>query len=254
MRCLMPTCDIVIVSYKKDLTWLYLSLRLLLKNWHSPSRIIVRLDEDCRGEITNWNLGPRVIYRFVQPWPDGYIFQMYMKLLSDDFTDADLIMLCDSDLMLLASASLDTVMKDGKPIIEYCDWARGDKIAERVWRGPTSRVMGVDLHADFMVQAPFLFWRDTFSLTRQRIVNTTGKGFFESVYSDTPFTPAGFLNHPMTFADYEALNLYAATFQAERYYVRPNNHRPLDWPFKLYWSHGGLTREIQAELDAALCR
>jgi hypothetical protein len=248
----MPTCDIVIVSHRKDLTWLYLSLRLLLKNWQTPGNIIVRLEEDCRGDILGWGLGERVIYRFVDPWPDGYTFQMYQKMISDDFSPADLIMLCDSDLMLLAPASLDTVTKDGKPIIEYCEWHLGDPVAERVWRRPTSRVMGMDLDRDYMVQMPFLFWRDTFSKTRQRIVNTTERGFFESVYSDHPFHSANFLSHPVTFADYEALNLYAVKFEPDRYFIRATQDRPADWPWRLYWSHGDWSPQVEAFLTSKL--
>jgi hypothetical protein len=248
----MFAADIVIVSHRKDLTWLYLNLRLLLKNWQTPGDIIVRLEEDCRGDIANWNLGPRVLYRYVRPWADGYTFQMYQKMISDDYSPADILVLCDSDLMLLGPSSLETLMHDGKPIIEYCHWSQGDPVAERMWRGPTSRVMGVDLDRDYMVQAPFVFWRDTFSKTRQRIVDISGQGFYEAVYSDVPFRAANFLNHPVKFADYEALNLYAVKFQGDRYFLRSNNERPLNWPWRLYWSHGDWSPEVEKFLVSRL--
>jgi len=239
-------------QHKKDLTWLYLSLRLLLKYWQTPGNIIVRLEEDCREDIANWNLGSLVIYRYIQPWPDGYTFQMYQKMISDDFSSAEILVLCDSDLMLLAPASLDLLMHDGKPIVEYCNWSEGDKVAEQKWRGPTSRVMGIDLDRDYMVQAPFCFWRETFSKVRQQIVNTTGKGFFESIYSGVPFHPQAFLSHPMTIADYEALNLYAVKKEPDRYFLRSNASRPLDWPFRLYWSHGDWSPEVEQFLTSKL--
>jgi hypothetical protein len=248
----MPTCDIVIVSHRKDLTWLYLNLRLLLKNWRTPGNIVVRLEEDCRDDIANWRLGPRVIYRYVRPWADGYTFQMYQKMISDDFSPAEILVLCDSDLMLLAPASLDTVMHEGKPIVEYCHWSSSDPISERMWRATTSRVMGIDLDRDYMVQAPFLFWRDTFSKTRQRIVEVTGQGFYEAIHSTVPFNYQNFLSHPVTFADYEALNLYAVKFETERYFLRSNAERPLDWPWRLYWSHGDWSPEVERFLTSKL--
>ena len=246
------TCDIVIVSCKRDLTWLYLSLRLLLKNWQTPGNIVVRLEPDCREDIAAWNLGPRVIYRYVNPWRDGYTFQMYQKMISDDYSRADILVLCDSDLMVLAPASLENLMYEGKPIVEYCDWSDGDRIAERVWRGPTSRVMGIDLDRDYMVQAPFVFWRGTFAKTRRRIVEVTGQGFYDAVYSDVPFYHGNFLNHPVTFADYECLNLYAAKFEPDRYFLRSNKERPADWPWRLYWSHGQWSPEVEAFLTSKL--
>ena len=252
MRLPMPSCDIVIVSHRKDLTWLYLNLRLLLKHWRTPGKIIVRLEEDCRADIADWKLGPRVIYRYVRPWPDGYTFQMYQKMISDDFSDAELLVLCDSDLMLLAPASLEDLMHDGKPIVEYCEWANSDPIAEQKWRAPTSRVMGIDLDRDYMVQAPFCLWRDSFSKTRRRIVEVTGQGFYEAVHSTVPFRYQTFLSHPVTFADYEALNLYAIKFQPERYFLRMNSDRPANWPFRLYWSHGDWSPEVEAFLTSKL--
>lgn len=247
-----PTCDIVIVSHKKDLTWLYLNLRLLLKHWLTPSNIIVRLEEDCREVVNTWSLSDRVMYRYVAPWPDGYTFQMYQKMIADDYSPADILILCDSDLMLTAPSSLSDLMHNGKPIIEYCEWAQGDPVAERVWRGPTSRVMGMDLDKDYMVQAPFVFWRETFSATRQQIVNTTGLGFFEAVYSDVHFYPSRFLEHPMKFADYESLNLYAVKKEPERYFVRSNKERPANWPWRLYWSHGDWNQDVERYLISKL--
>ena len=243
-------CDIVIVSHKRDLAWLCYCLSFLRKNWKEPdSRIIVRLEEDCREIVKDWGL--EVAYRYVRRWPDGYTFQMYQKMISDDYTDAELLLLVDSDLMLISPASLADLMSNGKPIIYYLEWGESP-IAERVWRKPTSRVMGIDLDKDYMISAPFLYWRDTFSKTRLQIVNTTGKGFFEAVYSGTPFEATRFLEHPMTFADFEALNLYAAKFQADRYSLRPLQKRPKDSPFRLFWSHGDWTPQVRTFLDAKL--
>lgn len=242
----------MIVSHRKDLTWLYLSLRLLLKYWQTPGNIVVRLEEDCREDIRAWALGPRVIYRYVKPWPDGYTFQMYQKMISDDYSPAEILVLCDSDLMLIKPASLETLMHDGRPIVEFSEWNVSDPVSERMWRAPTSRVMGMDLDRDYMVQAPFIFWRDTFGATRQRIVEVTGRGFCDAVYSDVPFQAANFLNHPVTFADYEALNLYAVKFQADRYFLRANTERPRDWPFMLYWSHGQWSLEVEHFLTSKL--
>ena len=121
-----------------------------------------------------------------------------------------------------------------------------------MWRASTSRVMGMDLDKDYMVQAPFIFWRDTFCVTRQRIVSVTQKGFYDAVYSDVPFHAGNFLNHPVTFADYEALNLCAVKLQGDRYFLRANTERPLSWPWRLYWSHGDWWPEVEAFLTSKL--
>jgi hypothetical protein len=243
-------CDIMIVSHRGDLIWLYYCLRLLLMNWKEPgSRIIVRLEEDCRETVQRWDF-PGVYYYYIKPWPDTYMFQMWVKMTSDDFTHADMLLMVDSDLMLMAPAKLEDFLHNGKPIIETLEWSNS-AVAEQVWRAPVSRIMALDLDKDYMVRAPNLYWRETFAKTRQRIVQATGRSFFDAVYSSVPFDPRKFLSHPMTFADFECLNLYAATFERDRYFVRPQQIDPRN-PFRLFWSHGDWSSELQAELEDRL--
>jgi hypothetical protein len=247
-----PRCDIVIVSYLPDLQWLLYNLQFLCKNWKEPdSRFIVRLEPNCREHVERWAPNPRIIYHYVEPWPDGYHFHMFQKMVADAYTDAELIILLDSDVMLLRPASLDDLLSpEGKPLIYYLNWADADPVALAKWRGPTSQLLGIDLDGDYMVTVPFTYWRETFGLTRDRIAEVTGKPFKDAVYSELPFNYRNFLVHPMIYADYEALGLYAAKFQPDRYEVRP---RPSgkDWPFSLYWSHTPFDT-VRAELDQLL--
>jgi hypothetical protein len=242
--------DIVMVSHKPDLPWLSYSLRLILKYWKERGRIIVRLDENCREIVEKWPLD--VEFYYVKPWPDGYTFQMYQKMTADDFSDADLIILWDSDLMLTASADLSLLVDRCVPIIEYQEWDEAVTHSERIWRGPTSLMMGIDLDREYMCGVPFIYWRETFSKCRNQIARTHRRSFYDCIYSDTPFSAATFMTHPMKLADFEALGLTAAAFESDCYIFRHNKDRPKDWPWKLYWSHGGLTPEIRAELDALL--
>lgn len=240
--------DIVIVTRKHDLPWLRYSLASIGRYWAEDCRIVVRADEDCRDAlIETW--APIDVY-YVKPWPDGYTFQMYQKMTADDFTDAELIILWDSDLMLTRTADLNRLMFEGKPIIEYTDWGQAETNSEKVWRGPTSRMMGIDLDKEYMCGVPFIYWRETFSKCRQQIARTHKRSFFDCLYSDVPFSAKTFLSHPMKLADFEALGLTAAKLEGDRYSFRHNHQRPSDWPWKLYWSHGPIPF---GELDALIC-
>lgn len=242
--------EIVMVSHRPDLPWLKYSLQLILKYWSPTPKVIVRLDEDCRGVVEQWSLP--VEFYYVKPWPDGYTFQMYTKMTADDFTQAELIILWDSDVMLMGPANLGWMYWDDRPIIEYQEWGEAATNSEKIWRGPTSVMMGLDLNREYMCGVPFIYWRETFSKCRNQIARTHRRSFYDCIYSAVPFSASTFMTHPMKLADFEALGLTAATFEPDRYIFRHNRDRPKDWPFKLYWSHGGLTPEIQAELDAAL--
>jgi hypothetical protein len=242
---------ISMVSYRADLHWLSYSLRFLRRNFKEPgTEIVVRVEPDCREIIETWKI-PCVRYIYVEPWTDGYHFQMYMKLMSDTHTDADLIICVDSDLMLLRPVYLDDIIIDGKVPIDFLPWHESPE-AERVWRGPTSRLMGMDLHCDMMAGSPFPFWRDTFGKVRDHIEKTNGISYGEALYSTTPFTTAGFHNHQFKWSDYEAMNLYASTHQSDRYFLRSRHSTPFPWPWRLYWSRGDWSDELQAEFERRL--
>jgi hypothetical protein len=242
---------IVIVSYKPDLHWLSYCLRFLRRNFKEPGTpIVVRVEPDCRETVETWRVD-NVTYHYVDPWKDGYAFHMYMKLTADQYTDADLIILVDSDLMLFRPVFLDDILVDGKIPIDWLPWNESPE-AERVWRAPTSRIMGTDLDNDYMVSAPFPVWRETIAEVRQRIAKVNHCSFKDAVYSEVPFTTAGFHKHPLKLADYEALYLYAAKFQLDRYVLRNCHDRPKPWPWRLYWSRGDWSQELQAEFDRRL--
>jgi hypothetical protein len=248
--------SIVMVSHRPDLPWLHYSLRLIQKYWMPKPPIVVRLEEDCRPAVECWMLEDGVEFYYVKPWPDGYTFQMYQKMTADDFTDAELIILWDSDVMLTAPANLDLLLSPWReghlPIIEYQEWSDAATHSEKVWRGPTSRMMGLDLDREYMCGVPFIYWRETFSKTRYQIARTHRRSFFDCIYSTSPFSAKTFMTHPMKLADFEALGLCAAKVEPDRYNFRHNRDRPKNWPFKLYWSHGGLTDEIKGDLDSLL--
>jgi hypothetical protein len=226
---------------------------LILKFWQTPSRIFIRLDQDCEPIVKDWNFGPTVIYSYItDPWPDGYTMQMYEKMFADRISDADLIISWDSDLMLFAPATIETLMHEGKPIIEWCRWAESLPVSEQVWRGPCERAMGMSMDCELMIQCPFLWWRDTYKLCREHIERVNGKSLYDTVYSNVPFRAENFLKHPMKFSEHECLNLYASKFQPERYHLRHAKEQPTDWPWRLYWSHGDWNQPLKSHLQTIL--
>jgi hypothetical protein len=176
---------------------------------------------------------------------------MYQKLVADLHTDAELIILVDSDLMLFEPLYLNDIIVNGKIPIYYLPWEESRE-AEKVWRAPTSRLMGLDLHADLMTGSPFPFWRSTFGKVREHIETVNKMSYGEAVYSTTPFTTSGFHAHPMRWSDYEAMNLYASTHEPDRYMLRNQHDRPHPWPWRLYWSRGDWSANLQNEFDRRL--
>lgn len=246
--------DCVYCTYRKDLPWINYSLRLL--RWHLEGSygIVVRAEADCEDLVKQWKLPGR--WTYYQPWPDGYAFSMYQKEISDQHSDADLLMLWDSDHMLLERTDFSCFLENGKPIIRYREWDDdlNDNLlatAKRIWSPPVERLLGRPLDRDYMWAPPFVFHRSTFVACRNRIEEVTGLPFYDAVYSGVPYSHQNFLQHRMVNCDYEVLGCFAANFESDRYVLKhyePNK----PWPVRVYWSHGGLSREIKAELDALL--
>jgi hypothetical protein len=244
------------VTYRKDLSWICYSAQLLHKYFRAAFNTVICAEEDCRDVCSTWGL-PRTTYVYTKPWPDGYHFAMYTKATADQYCpDADLIMVLDSDHLLLEAARLEDFMDHGKPILHYRNWDDdpNDPVlleSRNQWGPPTERVLGISLDKDYMVGAPFLFWRDTFAEMRDRVEGVLGLPFQDAVYSDTPYDYHQFLSHPKRFCDYEAMGLFAAKFQSERYALI-HHEQGIHYPFRIYWSHGDWTAALRSKLDSLL--
>jgi hypothetical protein len=248
------TVDVVYITYRKDLSWICYSMQLLYKHLRGAFGVIVRAEENCKDVINTWGLP--VKYYYTEPWSDGYAFAMYQKLIADQYSQADVIMLLDSDHILLEPAHIDDFLDQGKPIVRYRNWDEDPNdsdltVGQRIWSPPIERTMGMQLDKNYMVGPPFMFWRETFTGVRTRVEEVTGLPFHDAIYSDAHYDYKKFLQHPMKFCDYEALGLYAAKFEPDRYVLKPHL-RGAPWPFRVYWSHGDWTPNLQAKLDALL--
>jgi hypothetical protein len=260
-------CDVVIKTWKPDLPWLAYCLRFLRKNWQERSSgIVILANEDCREGIASMHLngdsgvsyfrGERVYY--VRPWPDTYNFHMYVTMRADDFTDADLLLFVDSDLMLVEPASLDDFTTDGKPIIYYQRTAEleASKSPElhvhcRTWYPIMQEFFGHPPTRDYMTVFPMIYWAGTIQAVRRAITHKNGLGVEDALYSTRAFQPAAFVNHKFTFCDYEILGMWADINESYRYCFVHASEQPRP-KTKLYHSWTEWNSRTQIELERML--
>jgi hypothetical protein len=251
------TLDFVYVTHLKDLHWACYSMQLLHKHFRGAFGVHVRAEPNCEEAIKTWEL-PRTTYHYVEPWADGYNFQMYMKMIADQYSKADLIALLDSDHLLLEPLHFEDLLDHGKPLIGYRNWDDDPNdsdltVGRNQWGPPIMRTMGIELDREYMVRPPFVFWRETFAKVRSRVEEFMGLPFFDAVYSSHPYDYKSFLTHPKMFCDYEALGLFAIKFEPERYALK-HFPRGSHWPLRVYWSHGDWTPELHNALDLQLAK
>lgn len=246
-------CDIVIKTWFNDLGWLKYSLRFLAKNWlATDSRTIVLADEDCRDTIEAWGL-TRVDVFYVRPWSDGYTHAMVTKTTADEYSDADLILLWDSDVMMTNPLSLKSMMENGLPILRFTDYNSFEKeYPHAPWRKVVRRLFLTE-PVFYYTFLPALYWRSSFQAMRRYLARLHHRNFLDLTYSNVPFYPERFNSHPITFADHEALGFYCRLAERKRYVFKPETERFDCWG-KQYHSWTQWNEKTRSELENALAK
>jgi hypothetical protein len=163
----MTSVSLFYKTWQQDLKLLQYSLRSVKKHWKEPRTkdVIVVADASCHEDLERYNfLGEFswVKWRYVNPWNDGYVHQMFVKANMDEFTDSELGLLIDSDSVFQCDTSLADFTKNGKPVIHYQPYAEKPGDGSEIWIKPTTRCLDLPMEHDFMVQGPFLYWTATF--------------------------------------------------------------------------------------------
>jgi hypothetical protein len=254
-------CDVVIKTWYNDLAFLSYALRFLEKNWLEPdSNVIVLANADCHRVIATWGFPPRFKYFYVNPWPDGNQFQTYLTLLYDNFSDAEMFVVLDSDTMLVRPTRLKDLFKDDKPVIHCEHFHEGlleDRVlAHKLWVPIMEHWLGQKPQADYMFAFPFLYYADSIAAVRRVITAKTGLGLLESLYSNAPFNPENFINHPFKFCEHNVISFYCALYEKERYYFRGideiTDQERANWPVKAFHSWTQWSADTQETLEGML--
>ena len=248
-------CDVVIKTWFNDLCWLRYCLRFLAKNWlANNSRTIILADEDCREEIQSWSLTDEEVF-YVQPWADGYSHAMVTKTTADEYSDAELVMLLDSDVMLTEPSYPELMMEGGRPVIRFLDYETFLKqYPHAPWRQVVQKLFLTNplLYYTFV---PALYWRSSFQAMRRHLARLHHRNFLDLTYSDVPFYPENFGSHPISFADHESLGFYCQLAEPNHYVFKPySEHYSEQLPSwgKQYHSWTQWNEETEAELEKLL--
>lgn len=250
----MNKTTIFIKSYPGDYRWLGYLLRSIQKYVTGYHEIVVALPTGRPLPLTK----ERIVY--VDEWPDnrkpsaptrGYYHQMFVKLCADIYVgDADAVFYVDSDCLFNRPFDMSEMYHEGKPLLLRRRWEdAGDGI---VWRAPGLDALGWDPNWDTMCVHPTVYWADSIRNTRHHIEKVHRKPL--EVYARAADRITEFI----------ALGNYVIEKEPDRYSMvdygknpRPSGHSTIaddgyPRPCKQYWSHGGFTPEIEAEVERVL--
>jgi hypothetical protein len=161
------TTDIFIKTYHKDFVWLPYCLKSIHK-FASGFRNIVIVSDNDNHKIPDEYLIPNCKVYYVDlpvKRPSnvehglGYLWQQYIKLTWYNYSDADAVLITDSDEMFTVPITPDSFKKDGKFTWHFGEWSKaGTGIC---WRPSTDFVLGITTKYNAMAISGFILQKET---------------------------------------------------------------------------------------------
>jgi len=237
----MPGIDILIPTYHADFKWAEYCLKSVRKFATGFRNVIIVSDNDGHivpESITNV-MPATVLYKDMpKKMPPklahrpGYLWQQVLKLQWMDYTDADAILILDSDEMLAAPITpSDFRDAHGRWRWIYRSWEFAE--GAKMWKAPTAEVLGFEPDYEAMCVAGFVFERNTTYKFIEYLKKLHGAATLWDV----------FFKYPMTlFSEYNAYGSYVNKVDGDKVYYRVINsdQQFVNHSFFKSWSYGGL--------------
>lgn len=164
---------IFIRTYPPDLPWLKWCLKSLEANWRETeysTEIVISCDSVCLPAIEELKCSIPTRACAEEQWEDGYIFQQYVKLRADLYTEADVILFLDSDNVVMRPISVRDFGQHSRITMPFDYYRTLGKTVP--WQQVVTEVMGRSPDKEYMRRFPILHWRDAIRGTRFHIEST----------------------------------------------------------------------------------
>lgn len=231
--------SVFIRSYRKDFPWLQYCFKSLEMRLHGHLEIILQIPkQDIRYlPVDLYPPQETKIYDTEEPC-NGYVAQQISKVNADALCKGDHILFIDSDCILKEDLDVASFFDNGKPMMLTREWANvGDALC---WKAPTEKALGMEAPFEYMACMPLIHDRRACEVTRNRIAGTH------------KCSANAYIARQDTFSEFNAMGAAAAVYLADSYSVRPAQPGTDNYPrVRQFWSHGGLTPEVMAEINAA---
>ena len=240
----MPGIDILIVTYVKDFMWAEYCIKSINKFAKGFRNVIVVTDDDGNKlpESMTSIMPINVVYK-KQPdvYPPrlnhrpGYFWQQYLKLNWMEYTDADAVLVIDSDEMLTKEISpSDFRDAHGRWRWFYRNWEYAD--AANMWKVPTTEVLKFEPEFEAMCCSLFIFERNT----TYRLIE-----YLKQVHGASSLWDVFFRYDMTLFSEFNMFGSYINKFDNDVVYYKVFN----SWEPRKYcnsyvhrsWSYGGMT-------------
>jgi hypothetical protein len=247
----MPGIDILIPTYHADFVWLDFCLRSVKKFTTGFRKVIIVSDNDGKTVPQSiLDIMPvTVLYKDVpNVWPPklnhrpGYLWQQILKLSWMDYTDADAVLILDSDEMLVKHVSPSSFRDGhGRWRWAYRNWE--DAGSANMWKVPTQEVLKFEPQYEAMPFAPFVFER---KMTNQFIE------YLKEIHGASDLFDVFFKYDMTLFSEYNAYGSFLMKFDNNVYYSLVNDFKGYNGMITKSWSYGGVSKEEKEKREKIL--
>lgn len=249
----MSTIDIFIKTYYKDYPWLEYLLKSI-KKFASGFRDVIIVSEP-EYPIPDSILTILPVKVFYEPFPKksptnpihgiGYLWQQYIKLNWIKYSDADAVLVMDSDEIFTFRTTPEDFKMLGKFPWFYRSWdGIGDAIC---WKDPTEKLLKIEPKYEAMCITGFILQRETTIAFKNFICETHKvKDFWDLIVN----------KNLSTFSEFNAFGSFIYHYDRREYsqiLIQSLDINKLhNITIRKSWSWGGLTEEEKIKRDAIL--
>jgi hypothetical protein len=247
--------DIFLITYPGDYPWLQYLLRSTTKYVTGFDRLCVVVEEgdDPPTDILKqfctapWYIEKCRRYRGTDYWGKGG--QQIEKMRAWAYTDAERILLLDSDCVWIRPIDLQTdpAICIEKPVILHTPWENvGDA---RCWYSPTKTILGFEPPAETMRRHPFCYPAWFMHKVWEHVGGEERLRQFEHPCEFNVLGNYAMVNHS---DDFTLLQTMLSTGNEQR--ADSNIDGIPTAPIRQFWSVGGMNDRVRQEIEAAIAR
>jgi len=248
-------CEIFIVSYWKDFPWLEYALKSIAKYCRGFAGVTVAIPEKDIGDFAFLHQKFTWVKRKSYPEVEGKGMVQHMEIMAraDEFVPqgTDYVLHHDSDGIFNVQTTPEDFFRNDKPVYLYRTWESltgHDGVVSDCaqWREPTDAQLGFPSEVYTMCVNTQMMPIQFYKAYRQHLEYNHGNLHEYFISGKNSF--------PQDRMDFTAMGAYAFNALAHRFQwfdVESGDPHPPDRK-RAFWSHGGITPEIRAEIESIL--
>ena len=217
-------------SYEPDFVWLEYSIKSMRKNLLNISERVLAVPQHTTVPTSISNFFDHIVY--IQETHEGYVQQQIDKIRAYKYCSNDYILFSDSDCIYYDKFDPYNKIEHGKIILPKTKYELVESAI--IWEDITYTATGIEPEYEYMRCFQILHHKEVL----QQLDNDEHFNAYLSVVTNRELS------------EFNAIGIIAETYFKHRYiFLDTETSNTIVQSAKQYWSWGGISEDIQKELD-----